>query len=548
MDYNFPNMKDPKEELVELPEPTPIPTTKVEASKLSQLTTGLLLLNLKKEMEEPAYIPMGRITKNRRVIQRRNEYSTDLERVIFEAKLTTLLMSEVQASRAIAGKIFEPEEIIKYHNGVFLDQVHQIKDKLLRLIDRLLLVPENVPDSQKKDPDRIKLATFLSFHESELKEIGIYDLLEQWDKGSVAVVLRRRTQYHHFVSTLGLNEDFQKIKMSRQMLNPVSIGYLSEYGKKEMAKIQEESFTKWKQDTVKKQEDTMLEIENNIEGVAEKLIEHFKIPTTPKNRADITNNYMEFLSSADIKNEASLSKISPELKPLIDGCVEIAKKAADIKLKSVYLVGSVARNEFNPGSSDINLYFILDHEGTVAITKEKYPFINAVFISEKSFMSGEHKKVRFICWSDGVLLHGEEIKFDAKEFPKAGTLLTLLLNRGCLEKLEEIKKKVVSLSSPDGKTLRFYTLKAVKIILDFDFGVAMANRPFYTASRKAKIAYTKESWLGEKRTTMLEQIYEKGTIRQKDFPVLIDTFLERAKINYQKMLDIEKEVLKDVGK
>jgi hypothetical protein len=67
-------------------------------------------------------------------------------------------------------------------------------------------------------------------------------------------------------------------------------------------------------------------------------------------------------------------------------------------------------------------------------------------------------------------------------------------------------------------------------------------------SKLCDVITKEESWPGEKRTTTLEQIYEKGTIRQEDFPVLIDTFLERAKINYQKMLDIEKEILSDTSR
>lgn len=312
-------MDKPKTKSTEKENPIPRPEPQAETSKLSQLSTGLLLLNLKKEMDEPAYTPIGRISKNRKlVVQRRNQYSTDLERVISEAKLTTVLLSEVESSMKVDEKSFEPEEIINYYNGIFLDQVHQIKDKLLRLVDRLLIVPENVPDSKKKDPDKVKIVPFLSSHSEELKRIGIYELLEEWDKGSLAVVLRRRTQHHHFVSTLGLNEDFQKIKMSRQFLSPVMVGHLSEYGKKKMLEIQKESFAKWKQVTAEKQRDTLLQIQNNIEQIAEKLIAHFSIPVTAQDGGGIITDYMDFLSSADIKNEASLAKISKELKEVID--------------------------------------------------------------------------------------------------------------------------------------------------------------------------------------------------------------------------------------
>jgi hypothetical protein len=168
-------------------------------------------------------------------------------------------------------------------------------------------------------------------------------------------------------------------------------------------------------------------------------------------------------------------------------------------------------------------------------------------MTRSTFLSEAHKKERFICWSDGVLLFGEDIRFDKKDFPRPGTLLCLLLNSGFIEELEKIKTDVAALTKPTPAILRQYSLKAVKIMLDFDFGVAMANKPFYTASRSEKIKYTKESWPNERRTTTFEQIYYKGIIKQEDFPMVIDTFLENARKNYDKMLEIEAEIIKDTA-
>ena len=74
------NMKDDTSKK-ETPKPT-LP----EGSKLSQLSRGLLVLNVQREMEESAYTAMDRITKERKVVSRRQEYSSDLERVIDETK------------------------------------------------------------------------------------------------------------------------------------------------------------------------------------------------------------------------------------------------------------------------------------------------------------------------------------------------------------------------------------------------------------------------------------------------------------------------------
>lgn len=518
----------------------------IKDSKLSQLNKGLLIANIQKEMEEPGYTPIGRITRNRKVVQRRQEYCSDIERALNEAELTTSLLSETENSKKINEKVYQPEDIISYYNGIFLDQVHQIKDKLIRMVMLLLLIPEKTPDHLKKDPNKVKLNTFLKINEVELRKIGVYDLFSQWNLGSLAVVLRKRTQYHHFVSTLKLNSDYQKITMSRLMLNPLTPNQLSEYGKKRMTEIGEEAFTRWRSEIVSKQENTIKVVKQNIEDVCSKLIPYFKVPVDLKEVALIVNQYTEFLASMDIKNEASINKIPPYMKPLIDGAVEIAKNEFGDKLNSIYLVGSCARNEFIPGSSDINMYFIFNDESNFAFSRDELPLLSAVLMSKRAFLSEDHKKDRFICWSDGVLLYGEKIKFNEREFPKPGTLLSLLLNRGFIEKLEKIKAEVVNLKNPDAETLRPYCLKAVKIVMDWDFGVAMANKPLYTASRNDKLKYTKEAWPNERRTITLEQLYKgNATIKQSDFPLLIDVFMENAKPNYQKLLNVEKDILEN---
>lgn len=525
----------------------PSPPAPSKEGSLSQLNRGLMVLNIQREMEEPAYAAMDRITKNRKVISRRQEYCSDLERTIDEAKMTIVLLSEVQQEKKVGEKIHPPEEVINYYNGIFLDQVHQIKDKLFRLVALMLLVPEQAQDNQKKDPKKIDYKPFMNKYAEVLKDIKIYDLLAHWGAGNLAIALQKRTNHHHFVSTLRLNEDLQKVAMSRLALHPLTSDRLTEYGKKRMAEIGEESFNKWREALVKKLQQIIEEIETNIEQIAECLIVHFNIPITAEDVAPIVNKYTAFLSSFDIHNQTSISKVDPLLQPLIDGLLEIAKNEIGGKLNllySVYLVGSVARGEFIPGSSDINIYFIIDTDTDTSISTKEYPLINVVFLSKKKFFLDEHLKDRFICWSDGLLIHGEKLEMNKSEFPKPGTLLTLLLNRDSIEELLEIKSEVTSLKKPKSAVLRQYSLRTAKIMLDFDFGVAMANKPFYTASRKRKIAYTKEQWPNERRTTTLEQIYYKGTIRQEDFTMLIDTFLENAKRNYQKMLKIEAEINK----
>lgn len=521
------------------------PITSVKQStetKLSQLNKGLLVLNIKKEVEEPGYAPIGLITKNRSVVSRRQEYCGDLQRTIDEAKLNTYLLSEVKDEIKVGDRVYQPEETINYYNGVFLDQVHQIKDKLFRMVDRILLMPEQSQDDQKKDPREIKLGKFLSKNKEILEKIGIYQLLEQWSVGNLKIVLDKRTNHHHRVSSLKLNHDFQNVQMSRLMLGPFNVDKLSEYGKKRMTELGQESFVKWKDETVLKQESTIKEIDENIESISERLIKHFMIPTKPEDIASIINEYTKYLSSFDIKNQAASKKIPKEISKILEGLIKIAAESFGDQLASIYLVGSVGRDEFNFGISDIDLYFIMSEEGLNIDIQKNYPMLNATFISKNNFTSDEGRKHRFICWSDGIKLYGQDMDLKKKDFPEPGTLLCLLLNRGCIDHLKNLKEEISSLNNPIDEILRGYTLKVAKIMLDFDFGVAMANKPYYTASRKQKIEYIKESWPEGGRVNLLEQLYYGKIVSQQDFNVLIDTYIENMEKNYQKLIEVEEKV------
>ncbi len=518
-----------------------IPSSK---QNLNLLTRGLLALNLQREIKEGAYTAINRITKDRGVIQRRQQYSSELERVLKETRLTNALLSEVSKSTT-SPEGYYPEDLIQYYNGVFLNQVHQLKDKLLRLIDRLLIVPEDVEDSLKKDPKEVKYLKFISKYEQKLKEIGISELVKVWGKGSINVVLQRRTQHHHFVSRLPLNDSFQKIQMSRMMLSSTASHVLSDYGVTRMQELGEESFETFNKETIRKHEETFKLIEENIDSIAEKLIFHFKIPTNPEDVASIVNAYTTFLSSEEIKNEATKRKIDKDIQEILDTFIRFNSEFLGEKLVSTYLVGSCGRGEYIPGSSDINVIVVTNDKRLNKIVRDVTPPMDITFVDEESLVTDEFKKERFIIWSDGILLQGKNIKINEDDFPKPGTLLALLLNRNFVDKIKELKLKIESLNNPTNSLLRAYTLKVVKLIMNFDFGVAMSNQPFYSSSRSKRIAHTKAVFPTEKRIDTLEEIYQSGAVDKDDLIMVIETIIENAEKNYKKMEAVEAEVIND---
>jgi len=515
-----------------------------DQSDLNKLNTGLLFLDFEKTAMEPEYEAMGRMTKEHGVIQKRYQYSNDLIRALTEAKLTSKLRSLIKEAVSIDEKRFEPEELITYYDGIFLDQVHQIKDKILRLIWWMMQDPK----SPSQEPERIGLKNFKSY-EALLKKIGIYDLVHEWDQSlqtGIAVALKKRTQHHHFTSNLQLNSDFQKIKMSKSMLSPASISMLSEYGKVKMKEIGEESYKKWTTDIADKHGETLKTVENNINTISAKLIKHYCIPIDFSKYGEIINKYTESQKRFDVTNKASLEKIPTELKEALEFFISSSKELFKDSLISIYLVGSIPRGEYIHKSSDVNLIVITDFDSHEASLTDLDPRLNVLLFGEKEFMDEQSKKYRFICWSDGVVLYGKQYKFDIREFPKPGTLLTLLLNREFIDDLIKIRDDVAKLKKPSKEIMHRYSVKAAKVMLNFGFGVAMANKPFYTSSVKEKMRYIKQIFPSERKlSSAYELVYQGGLIAQSDFPTVIDNFIEKVRPNYEKLLAVEEKILKE---
>ena len=108
------------------------------------------------------------------VIEKRHNYADELDRSFLELKLTRKLLSEVKNEIRISGKTFTPVEIITYYDGIFINFVHQIKDKLFGLI--WWLYQDENSSSYIREPEKFKLQNKKSLINSE----PISKLLEEW--------------------------------------------------------------------------------------------------------------------------------------------------------------------------------------------------------------------------------------------------------------------------------------------------------------------------------------------------------------------------------
>jgi len=511
-------------------------------SKLDQLDSGLLILGIKRSIKDAAYYVIDQQTFGHKALDTKHTYSSEVVRVLDDLKLTVGLVKEIDEPKTIDGKIYQPEDQIAYYNGVLYALIHSLKDKLIQLL-AVMFAEDQLPKAYK-DLESAKVKKFLDKNAELLKKIGIYEQLEIWldsAEGPVGETLRRRNDYHHYQNRQQLGKDLQNLKLARLMQQPNPQAALTDYGKKKMQELEGESLKKIKGDNAVFRKSVLDAAVASIEAISEKLITYYKIPTDPVELVKVGAEYTGFLSSLEIKNKTDKNKIQPEVQEMVNAFVKDADQDIKEEILAMYLVGSSARGDFVPGSSDINFYVITKNYSKAF--DNEMP-VTLIIISEADLLTDAHKKDRFIVWSDGLLMRGKDYRFDEKEFPKPGIALCLLLNRGIIEKLEEFKREIEELKDPTTLDLRLFSLKTVRLMLDYDYGVAMSNRPLYTASRKEKIAHTKTAFPNEYRTEILEKIYYGARIDQDDLRKLIDAYLENARSTYEHLLTVEKEMLK----
>jgi hypothetical protein len=507
----------------------------IPQGSFSQLITGLLVLTIKKELEEPGHSVLGLTTYSYWVVQRRYSFARDLERALNELKLTAIFLNEVDKAKTTDTKVYEAEELMAYHAGVFLDHVHQIKDKLIRLLD--LVMAEGPWPRPYQEPKEAKIGKLVTKYALAIEALGIIGELERWQEGSDTIgrALKRRTQHHHYISRLYLDQDLLNVQVSRLMLKPDEVQRLSSYGVQYMERLGREAMGKLREKLTSTQESVIQEVESGINAIAARLIDYYAIPDQEE-QAKIMADYTSWRASLRITNESKAALIPAGVSLLLDSIVKEGQARFGGDIVAVYLVGSAGRSDFDSAYSDINLYVI-----TKRVTTSFEPNARASLsiLSEEDFLSERHKRDRFICWSDGVLLAGKSFELKAKDFPGPGTQLALLLNRDAIEKIEEIKTKVAALEGEDIAVMRDYSLRAAKIMLDCIFGMAMANRPFYSSSRVKRIAHIKQVFVGDQLTPLLEGIYKNGALRPHDLVALIENFLANAKPNYEQMVAVE---------
>ena len=282
-------------------------------TNLEKLRNGCFLRALQRENEEPELSALDKVSFELKHLQRQNQYASEIERVFKELRLTVLLIEECQTREIVTG--VKRQELVVYYQGAFFNLVHQLKDKILQLVN--LIIEEDTPKGPLRERG-IKLNKFLKEKENILKSIGIFKELEQWDENNetsrIAVVLRKRTQHHHRVSKLRYDKDFLNLNFTDIAIQPNEPIQFTEYGKEQIEKMRTDSTESFYSNAISKAKETLLEIEDNIERLSDALINYYKLPVSKEETAKIVNNHLDMHDSFRVKNTCSKDKIKEPFK------------------------------------------------------------------------------------------------------------------------------------------------------------------------------------------------------------------------------------------
>lgn len=507
------------------------------ANNLDKLKAGTLFRSIQKENSEPENIALGQVSKELAFLQRQSQYVNEIERVLKELKLTVSLIRNSKG-----GEVPEEvsrQELLAYHQGNFLTLVHQMKDKIIQLVH--LMTETTIPDKPSIEYD-MPLADLLRRKQQLLQEIGIEEAVKQWGQehptSGIAVALRKRTHHHHRVSGLRYDEDFINLNFTDIATQPSFQQGLTDYGKGQIEKMRAASTERLFAGALTKAENTLKAIRENIEHVSDALVRHFKLPISQEEAAKIINDQSSMLASFDVVNRCSIEKVhEPHKSMLNDLLVNIREKHRD-EVVSVYLVGSLGRGEYEEGYSDINVYIILnvDDEAGQAL-REDFMFSLRVF-SEKEFLSERSRKFRVIAKADGILLYGKDLMKDEK-LPKAGLFLALILNDDILNTLDDAKKWADENPTASQRDIAKKSRRLAKRLIDFIYGVAMSNKPHYTASRKERVEHILKVLPDGKVIDTLMGVTRYGVGELESFRNMIEGFRPKAEANLKKMRDVQ---------
>jgi predicted nucleotidyltransferase len=463
-------------------------------SWFEKLRFGLLFALEKQRAKEPGYDAINQYSFKASKFSRASQYAGDIERIKKELYLSYSLICEPPDEVFFVKHKTTKEDYIMYNQGYFLDLVHQLKDKLMKLIDVTSTLFDERIDKKYREPKKLKIQKISNLAPFVRVNQWASFILE-WDDnadGSVGVVLRKRKNFHHSENTLPLNPSFQDVKLFRTMQAENAQKLLSEFGKQMIYKRGESGMEKFQQDVLGKLKNTIEAIDINLEKISKLLCKYCNLPkATNKNGVRAVSVFLYGGSDKEIKNNTSKDNFNDDFYyyPVIEAFKETLDHFFSSDVQSFYLIGSVARGEHVPVISDINLVLILND-----VSKENLELIeglkNRLFkvseididlnlLSAEQFLSEENFKLRFICKTDGLLLSGVDL-LKNEIFPKPGLGLAFVLNSDYKDIIGNFREQVINNRSLNQLDVSKIAVRVCKNFLRVMFSEIMSNYAVYT--------------------------------------------------------------------
>ena len=256
---------------------------------------------------------------------------------------------------------------------------------------------------------------------------------------------------------------------------------------------------------------------------------------------NLLSAFVQMLTSLHIKNVSSLEKIPPDIQSKFNNGVDQIKAAFSDHIVSMYLVGSLGRGEYINGISDINIYVIASDDCTPNLSLDEQ--FTVLKFSPEGFASEAGKKYRFICWADGILIAGEDL-LGTEEFPKPGLDLALLLNDDFVEDVQAWNQWIRDNPQASSSKICQQSKIMAKRMLDFVYGVAIANKPTFTSSRKERVEGINEMFPGDNERVIrtLSRIIQYGARSLEDLKNMVAGFNPKAFENLKKMKSAQRQL------
>lgn len=470
--------------------------------ELEKLKTGLTIISAKGDIRQPQSSAMERVPEGYSRWQTASLYLMDIERIMRELRAASSFVATLPDATFLSSHSINEEDYVMYHQGYFFDLVHQLKDKLCQLIKAIITPEKNYSQKHEKAAELKKL-----LKDDYVQNVpNLQEALKEWDDGSsngvIAIVLKKRTFYHHFKNPLPGTESYLRTRTHRFLLSPSFQANLSDYGRQMITERGEQNLRSWQSDTADKMEKTIGAIEQNVESIATSLLGYYKFPDNQGSGKRTLLRYMHLNSQIEVSDSNySIQSIPSPTRGMLEALAQSLPFSLGDEFVAFYVTGSIPRGDFMRGLSDINLIVIIKRN-IPELKQFAQHFIDGPYVgapmdthilSQDEFMSTEQEKLRFICRTDGLLLAGTNLLTKEKT-QKICFRLAWMLNKDYkvyLSNLKEVLKDASQALTPHQLTLMARELGKRTFRLGFSqvIGNNLRYSPYFKEMRELNNFY-----------------------------------------------------------